>query len=228
MQAGRLAETIVLRRSTPLPPSPLKRRSSWPRFWCFTIRPGDISNKWPTQPPRAPAPREPRWSVKRVPELVSPEIADKAHYKLDQKAPVATVEELAEYDAIIFGTPTRYGNMAAQMKNFLDQTGALWASGALVGKVGSVFASSATQHGGQESTILTFHPGPAAPRFRRRRPALCFRRADGRIGGHGQFALWRLDHRRPAMAPVSRARSNSTAPASRAGMWPRSPPSWRA
>jgi NAD(P)H dehydrogenase (quinone) len=96
--------------------------------------------------------------VKRVPELVPTEVAEKAHYKLDQKAPIATVDELPEYDAIIFGTPTRYGNMTAQMKNFLDQTGALWASGALVGKVGSVFASSATQHGGQESTILTFHP----------------------------------------------------------------------
>ena len=96
--------------------------------------------------------------VKRVPELVPEEVARNAHYKLDQAAPVATVEELPQYDAIIFGTPTRYGNMTAQMKNFLDQTGALWASGALVGKVGSVFASSATQHGGQESTILTFHP----------------------------------------------------------------------
>ncbi|MBF9231859.1 NAD(P)H:quinone oxidoreductase [Microvirga alba] len=96
--------------------------------------------------------------VKRVPELVPPEVAQAAHYKTDQKAPIATVEELSQYDAIIFGTPTRYGNMTAQMKNFLDQTGALWASGALVGKVGSVFSSSATQHGGQESTILTFHP----------------------------------------------------------------------
>ncbi|MBZ6075937.1 NAD(P)H:quinone oxidoreductase [Microvirga puerhi] len=96
--------------------------------------------------------------VKRVPELVPEQVAKNAHYKLDQPAPIATVDELPQYDAIIFGTPTRYGNMTAQMKNFLDQTGALWASGALVGKVGSVFASSATQHGGQESTILTFHP----------------------------------------------------------------------
>jgi len=96
--------------------------------------------------------------VKRVPELVPTHVAEKAHYKLDQSAPVATVEELADYDAIVFGTPTRYGTMAAQMKNFLDQTGALWASGALVGKVGSVFSASANQHGGQEATILTFHP----------------------------------------------------------------------
>jgi NAD(P)H dehydrogenase (quinone) len=96
--------------------------------------------------------------VKRVPELVPAEIAEKAHYKLDQPAPVATVDELPEYDAIVFGTPTRYGTMTAQMKNFLDQTGGLWAQGKLVGKVGSVFSSSATQHGGQETTILTFIP----------------------------------------------------------------------
>ncbi len=97
-------------------------------------------------------------AVKRVPELVPEEIARKSGYKLDQPAPLATVAELPQYDAIIFGTGTRYGNMTAQMKNFIDQTGSLWASGALVGKVGSVFSSSATQHGGQESTILTFHP----------------------------------------------------------------------
>ncbi|KLK93215.1 NAD(P)H:quinone oxidoreductase [Microvirga vignae] len=96
--------------------------------------------------------------VKRVPELVPTEIAQAAHYKTDQKAPIATVEELPEYDAIIFGTPTRYGTMAAQMKNFLDQTGGLWAQGKLIGKVGSVFTSTATQHGGQEATILTTLP----------------------------------------------------------------------
>ncbi len=97
-------------------------------------------------------------AVKRVPELVPAEVAEKAGFKLDQAAPVATVEELADYDAIVFGTPTRFGNMTAQMRNFLDQTGGLWAKGALIGKVGSVFTSSATQHGGQESTILTFIP----------------------------------------------------------------------
>lgn len=96
--------------------------------------------------------------VKRVPELVPEDVARSSGYKMDQPAPIATVKELADYDAIIFGTGTRYGNMTAQMKNFIDQTGALWASGALVGKVGSVFTSTATQHGGQESTILTFHP----------------------------------------------------------------------
>jgi NAD(P)H dehydrogenase (quinone) len=96
--------------------------------------------------------------VKRVPESVPQEVARKSGYKLDQKADVASVAELADYDAIIFGTPTRFGNMAGQMKTFIDQAGALWLSGALVGKVASVFVSSATQHGGQESTILTFHP----------------------------------------------------------------------
>ena len=96
--------------------------------------------------------------VKRVPELVPEEVAGKSGFKLDQPAPIATVPELADYDAIIFGTPTRYGNMTSQMKNFIDQTGSLWMNGSLVGKVGSVFASTASQHGGQESTILTFHP----------------------------------------------------------------------
>ena len=96
--------------------------------------------------------------VKRVPELMPEDAARKAGVKLDQPAPIAEPKELADYDAILFGTPTRYGNMAAQMRNFLDQTGSLWLSGALVGKVGSVFTCTATQHGGQESTLLTFHP----------------------------------------------------------------------
>lgn len=96
-------------------------------------------------------------TVKRVAELMPPEVARKAGAKLDQPAPVADPKELADYDAIIVGTPTRFGNMTAQMRNFWDQTGGLWAKGALVGKVGSVFTSSATQHGGQESTILATH-----------------------------------------------------------------------
>ena len=96
-------------------------------------------------------------SLKRVAELVPEEVARENGFKLDQAAPVADPKELAEYNAIIFGTPTRFGNMAAQMKQFLDQTGGLWAGGKLIGKVGSVFTSSATQHGGQESTILNFH-----------------------------------------------------------------------
>ena len=86
-------------------------------------------------------------TIKRVPELVSEEVAKKSGMKLDQRAPIATVDELPNYDAIIFGTPTRFGNMCAQMRNFLDQTGGLWMKGALVGKVGSVFASTGTQHG---------------------------------------------------------------------------------
>ena len=96
-------------------------------------------------------------AVKRVPELVPEDVAKASHFKTDQAAPIATVDELASYDAIIVGVPTRFGNMAAQMKNFLDQTGGLWFTGKLVGKVGSVFASTATQHGGQESTILSTH-----------------------------------------------------------------------
>ncbi|NLC71052.1 MAG: NAD(P)H:quinone oxidoreductase [Desulfuromonadaceae bacterium] len=96
-------------------------------------------------------------AIKRVPELMPEEVARKAGAKLDQEAPIATVAELADYDAVIFGSPTRFGNMTAQMRNFLDQTGGLWAKGKLVGKVGSVFTSTATQHGGQETTITSFH-----------------------------------------------------------------------
>lgn len=95
--------------------------------------------------------------VKRVPELVPDDVATASGIKLDQAAPIATPDELADYDAIIFGTPTRFGNMAAQMRNFLDQTGGLWFTKALVGKVGSVFVSTASQHGGQETTITSFH-----------------------------------------------------------------------
>ncbi len=95
--------------------------------------------------------------IKRVPELVPEAVAKASHFKLDQAAPICTVDELPNYDAIIFGVPTRFGNMSAQMKNFLDQTGGLWFTGKLVGKVGSVFTSTATQHGGQESTILSTH-----------------------------------------------------------------------
>lgn len=96
-------------------------------------------------------------TIKRVPELVPDDIAKKSGFKLDQAAPIATVAELPDYDAIVLGVPTRFGNMPAQMKNFLDQTGGLWAQGKLIGKVGSVFTSTATQHGGQESTILSTH-----------------------------------------------------------------------
>ena len=93
--------------------------------------------------------------VKRVPETVPQEIARSAHFKLDQSAPVATVAELENYDAIIVGAPTRFGRMPSQMGSFLDQAGGLWARGALNGKVGAAFTSTATQHGGQETTLFS-------------------------------------------------------------------------
>ncbi len=96
-------------------------------------------------------------SVKRVPELVPAEVARGAGIKLEQEAPFADPNELGDYDAVIVGTPTRFGNMAAQMRNFWDQTGPLWVKGALVGKVGSAFTSTASQHGGQEMTITSVH-----------------------------------------------------------------------
>jgi len=95
--------------------------------------------------------------VKRVAELVPEDLARSSGFKLDQRAPIAEPEELENYDGIIFGTPTRFGNMAAQMRNFWDQTGGLWLKHALVGKVGSVFTCTASQHGGQETTITSFH-----------------------------------------------------------------------
>lgn len=93
--------------------------------------------------------------IKRVPELVPEKVAKDSHFKLDQPAPIAKVDELPDYDAIILGVPTRYGRMSSQMANFLDQTGGLWAKDKLVGKVGSVFSSTASQHGGQETTIIS-------------------------------------------------------------------------
>jgi len=96
-------------------------------------------------------------TIKRVAETMPPETLAAIHAKTSQAAPIARPEELADYDAIIFGTPTRFGNMCGQMRNFLDQTGSLWQKGSLIGKVGSVFASTGTQHGGQETTITSFH-----------------------------------------------------------------------
>jgi len=96
-------------------------------------------------------------TLRRVPETIPEEQTREIGVKLDQAAPIATPTELADYDAIIFGTPTRFGNMAGQMRTFLDQTGGLWMNGSLVGKIGSVFASTGTQHGGQETTITSFH-----------------------------------------------------------------------
>ena len=103
-------------------------------------------------------------AIRRVPELVPDTVAVNSGYKVDQSAPVATIAELSDYDAIIVGTPTRFGTMASQMKNFLDQTGGLWFEDRLVGKVGSVFTSTGSQHGGQETTIqstqtVLFHLG---------------------------------------------------------------------
>jgi NAD(P)H dehydrogenase (quinone) len=94
--------------------------------------------------------------IKRVPELMPEDAAREAGVKLDQDAPIAEPQDLVNYDAIIFGTPTRFGNMAAQMRNFLDQTGGLWAKGALIGKIGSVFTSTGVG-GGNETTIQSFH-----------------------------------------------------------------------
>jgi NAD(P)H dehydrogenase (quinone) len=96
-----------------------------------------------------------RADVKRVPELVPEEVAAKAHYKLDQMAPIAKIEDLASYDAIIIGAGTRFGRLSSQMANFLDQAGGLWARGALHGKVGGAFTSTGTQHGGQEATLFS-------------------------------------------------------------------------
>lgn len=93
--------------------------------------------------------------IKRVPELVPEEVAKASHYKLDQAAPIARIDELADYDAIVIGVGTRFGRMASQMANFLDQAGGLWAKGALHGKVGAAFTSTATQHGGQETTLFS-------------------------------------------------------------------------
>ena len=93
--------------------------------------------------------------LKRVPETAPLEVAKAAHFKVDQAAPIATIEELASYEAIIVGTPTRFGRMPAQMASFLDQAGGLWARGALNGKVGGAFTSTATQHGGQEVTLFS-------------------------------------------------------------------------
>ncbi|MCP9307904.1 NAD(P)H:quinone oxidoreductase [Zymomonas mobilis] len=93
--------------------------------------------------------------VKRVPELVPEEAAKKNHFKIDQKAPIAEPKELLEYDGIIVGAPTRFGRLPSQMANFWDRTGGIWAQGALIGKVGAVFTSTATQHGGQETTLYS-------------------------------------------------------------------------
>ena len=136
-------------------------------------------------------------TVKRAAELVPGETARAAHYKLDQDAPVLTDPlELADYDGIIFGAPTRYGMMSAQMKNVLDQTGPLWAEGRLVGKVGSVMSSSATQHGGQEFDDPFLPHSAPAPWHGHRRPAIRLSGPDGHRRNQGRLPLWRHDDRR--------------------------------
>ena len=150
--------------------------------------------------------------VKRVPELVPEDVARKSGYKLDQPAPIAVIDELSSYDGVMFGTGTRFGNMTAQMKNFLDQAGGLWMSDGLVGKVGSVFTSSATQHGGQEFDHPDLSSGPASSRLRHCRPPLLFQKPDGGRRGHGKFALWCLDHRwRRWQPPALRGRARGRA-----------------
>lgn len=96
-------------------------------------------------------------AIRRVPELVPAEVAEKSHFKLNQPAPICTVDELTSYDAIIVGSGTRYGRMTSQMANFWDQTGGLWAKGALIGKAGAAFTSTGSQHGGQETTLMNIH-----------------------------------------------------------------------
>jgi len=130
----------------------------------------------------------------QVPELVPDEILEKSGAKAARRAfahiPLARVEQLPDADAIIFGTPTRFGNMAAQMRNFLDQTGGLWARGALVRKVGSVFTGTATQHGGQETTITSFHSTLLHQGMIIVRRAIYRPGSEQYEGNHGWNSLW--------------------------------------
>ena len=150
--------------------------------------------------------------IKRVPELVPEEVAKASYYKLDQAAPIAKIEDLANYDAIIVGTGTRFGRMASQMANFLDQAGGLWAKGALHGKVGGAFTSTATQHGGQETTLFSIitnllHFGMTIVGLELR---LC--RPDEARRGHRRLALRRHhDHRRRRQPPAERERTRRRA-----------------
>ena len=149
--------------------------------------------------------------IKRVPELVPPDVAKASHFKLDQAAPVAKIEDLANYDAIIVGTGTRFGRMASQMANFLDQAGGLWAKGALHGKVGGAFTSTATQHGGQETTLFSIitnllHFGMTIVGLN-----YGFRPDEARRG-HRRLALWRHHHhRRRRQPPAQRERTGRRA-----------------
>ncbi len=157
-------------------------------------------------------------TVKRVPELISEEAAKSAGVKLDQAAALASPKELADYDAIIFGTPTRFGNMAAQMRNFLDQTGELWMKGALVGKIGSVFASTGTG-GGNETTITSFH----VTLFHHGMVVVGVPYAAEELADISEVRGGPPTAPPPSPAPtavVGPAKKNSPSPDSRAVMWP--------
>ena len=133
------------------------------------------------------------------------DVAKASYYKVDQAAPVAKIDDLANYDAIIVGTGTRFGRMSSQMANFLDQAGGLWAKGALHGKVGGAFTSTATQHGGQETTLFSIVTNLLHFGMTDRRPELRFRRPDETRRSHRRLAL-RLDHdhRRRRQPPAQR------------------------
>ena len=131
-----------------------QRKSTWPKFSFSIIPPTATSKPWRMPSPKAPAKPAPGRHQARA-RTGAAEVAKASYYKLDQAAPVAKIEELANYDAIIVGTGTRFGRMSSQMANFLDQAGGLWMKGALHGKVGGAFTSTATQHGGQETTLFS-------------------------------------------------------------------------
>jgi NAD(P)H:quinone oxidoreductase type IV len=142
----------------------------------------------------------------QVPELVPDDVLEKSGAKASRAAfaqvPLIQPDQLAEADAIIFGSPTRFGNMCAQMRNFLDQTGGLWMKGSLVGKVGSVFSSTASQHGGQETTLTSFHSRCAVHRAA----------AGQHAGDHGRHAVWGdHGHRHRRLAPAERERTGHRA-----------------
>jgi NAD(P)H:quinone oxidoreductase type IV len=147
--------------------------------------------------------------IKRVPELVPEDVAKKSYYKVDQKAPIAKIEDLANYDAIVVGAGTRFGRLASQMANFLDQAGGLWMRGALHGKVGGAFTSSATQHGGQETTLFFDHYESFAFRDGNRRPRLWSRRTDDSLRDYRRLSIRRHDNcRRRWFAAADRERAS--------------------
>ena len=164
---------------------------SWQKFSFSIIPPMVTSRPWRTPSPKARAKPAPPSTSSACRNWCREAVAKASHYKLDQAAPVAKIDELADYDAIIVGTGTRFGRMASQMANFLDQAGGLWAKGALHGKVGGAFTSTATQHGGQETTLFSDDHQPAAFRHDHRRPQLRLCRPDETRRGHRRLALWR-------------------------------------